>query len=521
MLDLFQTFTITKTKALGSMYYQHLLNTTRVMCILAFLLLITFSPSVHLINYIEYHDCQRVIQLLLLALVLMDAMFLGWKKTSLMPINKEVRFGFFALLALTIASSVQAIAPRYAVIEVTVFVALCYLALFVARLYRENGEVFIKQLCYALWASIALYMVSFYTGYITAILVKKTLAWPYPFYGFSNIRLFQQYQLWTLGLICLPLLAFDLKKNSRLWLYVALANWWVLLFYAASRGVTLGWIVAMFATALIYKKSAWPFLRIQLITAFVGLCAYQLLFKMIPSWIATTATVASSAGSTVAASASASNAIVTSTIFRDTFTDRTDLWKVALVMVKNFPFLGVGPMHFYHYNNFGTHPHNSVLQLASEWGLPATLIIVTITGYALYCWMKKFNVRQLQSTTKPNSNLAIILFFTIAASSAYSLVEGVIVMPISQVLMFTMIGLMIGQYTEKTWLVGNTKSVKNKLGFRPVFAGVVLVFMILSTTPELVRGLTSSNRFLAIGERAFSVGPGINPRIWMQQRREN
>jgi putative inorganic carbon (hco3(-)) transporter len=474
--------------------------------IFVFIALITFSPSIRFINHIEFHDCQRVIQLLLLALVLVDTIFLGFNKTGKMPVNNNLRLGGGALLALAIASTIHSLEPRYAVIEVTIFAALCYLALFVARLHVEYKEKLIRSLTYALLASIVLYMVSFYVGYITAMAMKKTLAWPYPFYGFSNIRLFQQYQLWGLGLICLPLLAFDLSKKAQIWLQIALALWWVLLFYAASRGVTLGWIVAMLATAIIYKKSAWPFLRIQLITAASGLGAYFLLFKLIPNWIATS-----------------SGIIITGngTIFRDTTYDRLDLWKVAYVMIKNFPSLGVGPMHFYNYNTFGTHPHNSVLQLASEFGLPATLIMLTIAGYGLYCWMKKFNASQLQTTTKLNSHLAIILFFTIFASGAYSLVEGVIVMPISQVMMFTMIGLMIGQYTENTWLINNAEPIKRKLRFRPIFAAIILIFMVLSIRPELERGLTSANRAMVPGERAFSMTPDtINPRIWMQQRRK-
>ena len=486
-------------------------NPLQYLTIFAYLLLITFSPSIHFIQYIEFHDCQRILQLLLLGLVLVDSIIIWSNKTSMMPVNDKLRLAFFAILALTAISTYNSIAPRYAVIEVTVFAALCYLALFVARLFSENKATFIKYLTYALWASIVLYMVSFYVGYITAMLVKKTLAWPYPFYGFSNIRLFQQYQLWSLGLVCLPLLAFELKQKIRLWLYFALTCWWVLLFYAASRGVTLGWLLAMVVTAFVYKKQAWPFLRIQLVNAATGLGAYLALFKAIPMWVASTASVA--------AASSAGSAIVTSTVFRDTVTDRTDLWKVAYVMIKNFPFFGVGPMHFYFYNKFGTHPHNSILQIAAEWGLPATLIILAIVAYSFNCWFKKFNARKLQTASKLDSHLAMILFFTIIANGAYSLVEGVIVMPISQVLMFTMIGLMIGQYTEEIWLTANIQA-KSKFRFRPIFAGVVLVFLVLSTLPELVRGLTSYERYYVPGERAFSMGPGtINPRIWMQQRR--
>lgn len=483
------------------MRHHYMQTALRTLCILAFLLLITFSPSIHFINYIEFHDSQRVIQLILLAFILLDAIILGWSKTGTIPVSRKIKIGAGVILALSIASSINAIEPRFAVIEITLFVALTYYALFVARLFQENPEAFVKQLTYALLISIILYMVSFYTGYISAMVLKKTLNWPYPFYGFSNIRLFQQYQLWSLGLICIPLLSFDLKKNVHYWLYFALICWWVLLFYAASRGVILGWIIAMVATAIIYKKLAWPFLRIQIFTSFFGLCAYLVLFKIIPYLV------------------TGPNTIVTSTIFRDTTYDRLDLWKVAYVMIKNFPLVGVGPMHFYHYNTFGTHPHNSVLQIASEWGLPATAIILWIVGYCSHCWYKRFNAAQIQADFKLNINLTIVLFFSVIASGAYSLVEGVIVMPISQVLMFTVIGMMIGQYTSGAWFKSSIIT-ENKFHFRPIFAGIILVFLIWSVMPELVRGLKANERYFQPGERAFSMGTGtINPRIWMQQRR--
>lgn len=490
------------------MRYLNFSTITQYLTILAFLVLITLSPSIHFIRYITFHDCQRVLQLILLSLILINASTTIASPHRLLPINKNFRIAFYTLLVLAIVSSFNAIAPRQAIIEASIFAALCYLALFVAHLYQEDKEQLIKRLTYMLWVSILLYILSFYVGYITAMIFKKPLVWPHPLYGFSNVRLFQQYQLWGLGLICLPLLAFNLNQKTRMWLYFALTSWWVLLYYAASRGIVLGWIVAMITTAIIYQKAAWPFLRIQFINAMTGLAAYYVLFKLIPVWIA-----ASTASMT-------DNAITTSTVFRTMTTDRIDLWKVSLVMIDNFPLLGVGPMHFYWYNKFGTHPHNSILQLAAEFGLPATFIILTISIVGFYFWFKHFNKHGLQGASKLQTNFSIILFFTVIANGAYSLVEGVIVMPISQVLMFTVIGLMIGQYTEGAWYKSKNSTIKTKLRFRPVFAIIVLVAMISSTLPELVRGLTSDQRPVRANERAFSLAPDtIIPRIWVQQRR--
>jgi len=500
-----------KLIGLHAMTKNNLTFITQILVMIALAILIVLTPSIRFIPYIEWHDCQRIFQIALLGLVLLDSISLGLKNDTHLQLNPLIRLGFYILLVLGILSTLRSINPRFATIEFTVFAALCYLSLMTARLFSSYKESGIKYLVYALWGSITLYMTSFYTGYLTATIAGKAISWPEPFYGFSNIRLFQQYQLWGLGLICFPLLALNLKQNTRRWLYVALGLWWVLLFYAASRGVVLGWLVAMVTTAIIYNKHAWSFLRLQTTSAISGLMGYFFLFKGIPSLITTLA-------SSSAASPD-SPVITTSTIFRATTYDRLDLWKVAYVMIENFPLLGVGPMHFYNYTPFGSHPHNSILQIASEWGLPATMIILCIIGYSMACWYKRFNFSSLHNESKLNKNLAVILFFTIIANGSYSLVEGVIVMPISQVLMFIVIGLMIGQYTNGSEHKNTTKS-RRKIHFRPVLAVITLVLLTLSVMPELKRGLASTERYLKPGERAFSMRPEtINPRIWMQQRR--
>jgi putative inorganic carbon (hco3(-)) transporter len=469
----------------------HILQCLALLCFVA---LITFLPSVQFMpkSIIWFNDRQRLLELLLLSLVLLDSIFSGLiVKKDLLVIPKSLRHAFFALLLLACISAYLAQSTRHAIIEISVFAGLCYLSLFVAHLYHNNKRKFIQQITFALWASIVLYMLSFYTGYITATIFKTPLQWPFPFTGFSNIRSFNQYQLWTLGLVCLPLLAFNLKKNARIILYFALVAWWVLLFYSASRGVLVAWLAGILLTAAIYKKSAWPFLRLQFINITLGYCSYYLLFNVIP--------------------AANESTLVTGTITRGTTYDRIGLWQQAIILIRESPIFGVGPMHYAWYIPTNGHPHNSVLQLAAEWGLPATLIILSIAGYGIYCWLKKFNVGKLQVANKLDSNLAILLFFTIITNAAYSLVDGVIVTPISQVLMFTMIGLMIGFYYDGQ-LTANNKLIKKQYQFRPTFAAIVLAAMVWSTLPELVKGLSGN-------EKGFSMGyTAAGPRFWHETK---
>jgi O-antigen ligase len=402
--------------------------------------------------------------------------------------NQKIYYTLYILLVLAITSSCLAISPRHAILEISLFAGLTYLSLIVAHLYRENNTLLIKRLSYILWASILLYMVSFYVGYITATIFKTPVTWPNPLTGFSSIRSFTQYQLWTLGLITLPLLTFDFKKTyTRYWLHLGLGCWWVLLFYSASRGALLAWFIGLLITAIIYRKYCWPFIRLQLIHIVTGFLSYQILFELIPFL--------------------RGSAVVTGTVMRDTTSDRLELWSQSLNLIQNHPIFGIGPMHFawYNHTSASAHPHNSVLQLMAEWGLPAALLILLIAGYGLFCWLKKFNFTTTQTETKLDRNLAIVLFFTVVTNAMYSLVDGVIVMPISQVMMFTFIGLMLGFYSYR-----NPITVTKKSLFKPAFACVVLITLLWSTLPEILQSANGS-------EKRFSMGYAASgPRIWLE-----
>ena len=441
---------------------------------------------------IWFHDGQRFLEIIILCFVLLYSIFITYQDEYFRAIVHKIHYALVALVFLATLSGLLAVSPRHAAIEICIFVGLFYLALMIARLYSRNKEVFIKRLVYVVWASMLLYLVSFYVGYITAVIFKKPLQWPLPFTGFSNVRAFNQYQLWSLGLITLPLMAFDLSKQMRRWLYIALTFWWVLLFYSASRGVLIAWLIGSIITVLIYKKLAWPLLRIHLINLVSGYLTYVLLFKVIPKLNEST--------------------LVTGTVLRETTSDRVGLWHKAYILAMEAPWLGVGPMHYAWNSTTYAHPHNSVLQLAAEFGMPATLIVLTIAAYGITAWLKKFNLRQLSSSNVFEKNLSVILFFTIVTNVLYSLVDGVIVMPISQVMMFTMIGLLIGHYTKNNihHFKSNHTVTTVKFNLIAMFALLTLVILVWSILPEIAQGFSGH-------EKGFSTGqPAIGPRLWRE-----
>ena len=459
--------------------------------IVVFLALIVLSPSMRILpTDIYLHDAQRLVSLTFLAVVLIYFSLNTVSLGNSLPISKNLRIAFYSLLVLGVISTALSHYPRHAVLEVSIFASLCYVALFTAELFLDNKQNFIKQFIYVLWASLLIFMFGVYVGYIVAFVNITPMQWPQPMIGFTSICSFNQYQLWSIALINLPLLAFDIKQSTKRWLIIALTFWWALLFYSASRGVLVAWFVGIILTALVYKKLAWPFLKIQMVNISTGFVAYYVLFKLLPSL--------------------QQQSVIATTIWRDSTSDRIALWDMCLKMMEYHPFVGIGPMHYHWYDSTGTHPHNSVLQLGAEWGMPALMIMLGIAAYGLYCWYKKFNANALNLLPKLDCNLSIILFFTIITNAAYSLVDGVIVMPISQVLMFSIIGMMIGQYQHGRTLLVSNNQTQFALRFRPVFAGIVLIALVWSTLPEIIQGLTGN-------PRGFSSGANIvNPRIWVQ-----
>jgi putative inorganic carbon (hco3(-)) transporter len=466
-------------------------NTLQILILFTFVALITFLPSWHFMPKVVvwFMDGQRLLELLLLGLILLDAVFNKPNQAIFKPVN----YALFALLGLGTISSFLAQSPRHAFLELTTFVGLCYFAWFVAKQYYARPQLLLKRLGIALWLGILLIMLSFYVGYITATIFKTPLQWPLPLKGFTNVRHFNQFQLWSLGLVCLPLLdhspnlGLALKKSTRIWLHIALVFWWVLLFYSSSRGVLLAWLVGIFCIAIIYKKLAWPFIRVQLLLFAAGYAVYDFLFKIVPML--------------------RESILVTGTIMRETANDRIGLWQLALNLAQHNPIFGVGPIHYAWHSTSNAHPHNSVLQLASEWGLPATIIILGLISYGIYSWLKRFNLSALQTDTKLNSSLVVVLFFTLVANAAYSLVDGVIVMPLSHVMMFTVIGLMIGHYAQ-----GTATLTVNKSLYRQIIAGVCLITLVWSSLPEILQGLSGNQKGFTIGYTS------AGPRFWRESK---
>ena len=125
---------------------------------------------------------------------------------------------------------------------------------------------------------------------------------------------------------------------------------------------------------------------------------------------------------------------------------RLYLWRLALANAMAHPWLGIGPMHYAHAPNLlAAHPHNSVAQLAAEWGLP--IAAVTLGTLGVLFVRRAMNV----FATAPASDARVLLvvsWLAVLAGCVDSLVSGTLVMPVSQMWWIVALGCMFAKPVE-------------------------------------------------------------------------
>ncbi|MGS0534578.1 O-antigen ligase family protein [Pseudoalteromonas sp. SaAl2] len=233
---------------------------------------------------------------------------------------------------------------------------------------------------------------------------------PFPdgvLYGFYNIRFFNQFQV-----LSIPFVIFFLShsKLHRVAKVTMTFNFFLLLFSSA-RGA----LIAILITTIIYCY----FINRNMIKEILFcLLAAVLLFLLHYFYLS----FYHSAEYTIRTSSS----------------KRYELW---LEVINNISFktllIGNGPGGYKSTTfDFG-HPHNSILQILNNWGG----IVLSITVWLTY----KLINHSLDFIKKNKDNSEFLTCFTSFLSLLiYSLVSGVIVMPIPQTFLFILVGILLG-----------------------------------------------------------------------------
>ncbi len=395
--------------------------------------LILSVVTVTTVPHLDY-DRKRVIELTtLLAILFISSL----KKYSEYRGRGKIRSSLISLFLLGLISCLLANSPKYAAIEAITFFALIATAFQIAPSWRHAG--YCKFATLSLLIIMALAETQFLSTYVAYLVSRASFSIHDFFPAFANVRFFNQFQIWTLPFVSLLLsearhISNSKRYNNVVWPLAIL--WWCLFFTTESRGAFVA-ITAGYAFTYILIKCRDKRFYIDTVTAcLIGFLFYKLLFTVIPDLLNDGASTPSVPPE-----------------MRNTTYDRIILWKRAYDIIINNPFFGAGPMHYAWSDNStfrgavnNNHPHNSLLQWASEWGLLSLFIVLYLLGYAAKKWFEKYSGEHINNLKLHKYKLVVAVTISIISAFVYSLVSGVIVMPTSQLTAMLPISLMIYLY---------------------------------------------------------------------------
>jgi O-antigen ligase len=366
-----------------------------------FVIVLNYKLSIYLFPGYFLYDIKRILEL---ALLLWLALFLlisfrerrVWLRTyNLLPV--KARLGIFVIFLLGILSSALAPLPKMALLEVSLFFLMFCFIIFIAGKRITIGVCADNIILFVIMLGVVIYEIIFIYSYPIRY-----------FLGFVNPRFLAQFCTWTLPLVSLPVF----WRKGKIITFIIASLWWSIAIANSAKGMFLALLIAGIFAAAVFRGAIKKWLLIQLQVIFAGIILYLLLFIKLTGLTS-----------------------VANSLF-----GRLPLWQGAIKLIITHPFLGVGPLHYSYYPNpIAAHPHNSLLLIASEWGIPVLILVLILFISGIKSWLQKFN-------HKTAAVVPIALTVSLISAGGYSLVSGVLVMPLSQVMLGIISGWMLGIY---------------------------------------------------------------------------
>ncbi|MBA1445701.1 MAG: O-antigen ligase family protein [Chromatiales bacterium] len=379
-------------------------------------------------------------------------------------------------------SSIAAPIPQDAFLSLSYVALLFFFTLFIATQRHHYGNAYDKILVLIIVLAVIIYEGAFIKSFIDHA-VQDRIFYFHPI--FVNSRFLCQFLTWTLPLITLPIfLAQESTPTRRKLIFLSTlliaGTWWAIAIANGSKGSLLGLLIGWIVVAIVFRGRSRDWLLIQFYALLAGLFIYFTIF--VPELRYDNF-------------AAISQSLVS----------RMALWEQALQLIKDNPLLGTGPLHYAYFRNpYAAHPHNSMLQIASEWGLPVLLMVSLLAISNFSIWVKR-------TTANP---VHLSLTAALLAATFHSQISGVLTTPLSQIMMCLVIGWMYGivqplQITPDS-SAGHTAKWLFLFVILLSIAGVAQgIFPEVFSLPELgVEWLNSHERFE--GHATF------NPRFWGQ-----
>jgi O-antigen ligase len=294
--------------------------------------------------------------------------------------------------------------------------------------------------------------------------------------GYANPRFPSAFHVALLPLVAL--VTVDERENR--WLRVGatlvLAAVWGINWGLGTRGIWFAYLLALPALALLvgWRRMA-TVAGVLALTAAAGVACFELLTQLTTS------------------AESAASAAAARPIGNTTLSSREVLWALSWKTIVESPLLGIGPMHFAALgSHVGAHPHNWILQAAAEWGVPAALILGALT------------VLLVAGMRKRTTAVDVAISCSVLASMTLALVDGNLVMPVTQTAFSLAIGLGLG--VSATGQGGDRPATSSALAIAALAASLCVAAYAVSSFPAHEAARDEFRRALP--------GVWLLPRFW-------
>jgi len=456
-----------------------------------------------LVNSVGFHDNQRIIEiscLVLTAPFCATFLILSGGEGARQMYDRQIAFFLILFFLLGLASSVSAYSSRHALFEWAIFLLLLAMSGLIASEIRARGQALLDKILLYCGLGAAVYILIEAVIYVAVIHAGRQPSNSVFIYGFDNYRFLNHVQTVTLPLLGL-LICRSKNGKQKLFAWTVTSAWWALFFVSAGRGTLFGLMAGLCATWFYLRSDAKPWYRAMLWSGLIGLGVHLLFYILVPLSLGLQpfGFLFSVVGRTI----------------ENPDSSRWPLWVRAWEIMFAHPWLGAGPLHFAHFGRdlqIGAHPHNWVLQIASEWGIPALLCLVASIALG---FKKLLATRQYLAPADVKNHLTLAAWLTTGVAILVDgLVSGLIVMPTSQLWIALYIGCAWG------WVVSITPA-KNQASLRlPLAARICGVFGLLAAVYFLAHGLWPEIHNLPMYEeqslqKNLYVNPAYRPRIWL------
>lgn len=366
---------------------------------IATLSLLLITGPIILLGEVSWHDQQRIIQILT-SIISCIFLILNNRKSQISLQSQKI---ILLIVLLGVASTTCSKYPTWGFLEIAN--AISCLSIFMASKIALQDNRSYKLLLLSIVIICIIKTIQFYSAYVAAIVQGYDLDPLVLLDGFSNPRFFGQFQTITIPLIAYFLVSDSYGKKIKILAFLLLVAWWTISLAGGTRATWLA-IATCIAIMLFFGKKGRSWSYWQCSSLLLSIFIYMLLFKAVPIFYGI------EPGAT---------RITASLSLRDI------LWKQAIQVIINHPLLGIGPMQLASLSNgIAAHPHQIILQIAAEWGLPTLVTAILLTCI----YLKKISL----ITKKSDDPIIFCAYPTIIAIIIQAQIDGILAMPYPQTL---------------------------------------------------------------------------------------